>query len=103
MVQTGSAQNVVNEVRLSEQLTMESANSAFAADGTLSEGAINNSRQIFAPGSLGNPEIPSEFGKYTTQTFASPSGPFQVHFYMNPSSGETFYGLDYKAVFNSLP
>jgi hypothetical protein len=33
-------------------------------------------------------------------TFQSPSGPFQVHFYMNPSTGETFYGLDHKAIFN---
>jgi hypothetical protein len=34
------------------------------------------------------------------QTFNSPSGPFQVHFYMNPATGEPFYGLDYKAIFN---
>lgn len=54
-----------------------------------------------APGTLGNPAIPSGFGKYATQTFSSPSGPFQVHFYMNPTTGEVFYGLDYKILLNA--
>jgi len=97
----GSAANVANGVRLGEQLSLESANSAFTASGELSEGAIQNATQIFEPGTLSNPAIPEGFGKYTTETFASPSGPFQAHFYMNPSTGEVFYGLDYKAVFNT--
>jgi hypothetical protein len=95
-----SAQNVVNGVRLSGQLARESANSAFTASGELSQGAISGARQIFAPGTLGNPAIPNTFGKYTTETFASPSGPFQAHFYMNPTTGEVMYGLDYKVMFN---
>src|SRR5207247_5327359 len=83
-----SAQNAMNGVRLSEQLTLESANSAFTTAGELSEGAIANARQIIRPGALRNPAIPSGFGKYTTQTFSSPSGPFQVHFYMNLTTEE---------------
>lgn len=94
------AQNVANGVRLLQQLARESANSACTATGELSEGAINGARQIFAPGTLGNPAIPSVFGKYATETFASPSGPFQAHFYMNPTTGEVIYGLDYKVIFN---
>jgi uncharacterized protein RhaS with RHS repeats len=38
---------------------------------------------------------------FTTRSFQSPSGPFQVHFYQNPTTGEIFYGLDYKAVFKA--
>jgi RHS repeat-associated protein len=95
-----NAQNVMNGVRLSGQLSLESASSVFTAAGELTDEAIAGSRQIIAAGTLGNPAIPTGFGKYATQTFASPSGPFQVHFYMNPPTGTVFYGLDYKAVFN---
>jgi hypothetical protein len=45
--------------------------------------------------------VPEGFAKYATETFASPSGAFQTHFYMNPETGATFYGLDYKVIFNS--
>jgi len=54
------------------------------------------------PGKLSNPAIPNGFGKYTTGTFQSPAGDFQVHFYKNPTTGEVIYGLDYKAVFNKM-
>lgn len=93
------AANVMNGVRLGEQLSLESANSAFTATGELSEGAISGAREIIPAGQLGNPAIPEGFAKFTTDTFASPSGPFTVRFYMNPSTGEVFYGLDYKALF----
>ena len=63
--------------------------------------AAADSRQIIAPGNLGNPAIPQGYGKYTTSSFQSPSGDFQVHFYMNPTTGDVFYGLDYKAVYNA--
>ena len=76
----GSAANVANGVRLGQQLSLESANSAFTGTGELSEGAIQNATQIFEPGTLSNPAIPEGFGKYTTETFASPPGPFQAHF-----------------------
>jgi hypothetical protein len=95
------ADNVVDGLRLNQQLRLESANSVFDADGSLSQGALNGSKQIFAPGTMENTNIPAGFGKCTTATYQSPSGSFQVHFYKNPTSGEVFYGLDYKAVFNS--
>jgi hypothetical protein len=41
----------------------------------------------------------TDWGKYTTQTFRSPSAPFQVHFYYNSKTDRVFYDLDYKAVF----
>lgn len=94
-----SAANVMNGVRLSQQLSLESANSAFTATGELSDEAIAGSQEIIPAGQLGNPAIPDGFSKFSTDTFASPSGPFQVHFYMNPTTGEVFYGLDYKSVF----
>lgn len=34
------------------------------------------------------------------ETFQSPSGPFQVHFYRNSASGAVSYTHDYKVVFN---
>jgi hypothetical protein len=71
-----------------------------AASSSRPQPTNQGSRQIIAPGQLGNPAVPQGFGKFSTQTFQSPSGPFQVHFYMNPSTEEIFYGLDYKAVFN---
>src|SRR5579863_1583035 len=40
-------------------------------------------------------------GHPPTQTFNSPSGPFQVHFYMNPTM-QIFYGLDYKTMFLNM-
>ena len=97
----GLATESINAPRLADQLIREEASSAFTATGELSPEAIQGSTQIFAPGELGNPAIPEGFGKYTTQTFGSPSGPFQVHFYMEPLSGEIHYGLDYKAIFNN--
>ncbi len=75
-----SAQNVANGARLAAQLRLESANSAFTATGELSEGAIASSRQIIPAGSIGNAAVPNGFAKYATETFASPSGPFQAHF-----------------------
>jgi hypothetical protein len=82
------------------QLAQQEAESAFTAAGELSQEAIQGARQIIPPGQLGNPAIPQGFGKFSTQTFQSPSGPFQAHFYMNPSTGHTFYGLDFKVIFN---
>lgn len=83
---------------------MQSAKSPFTAAGTLTQDAINNAKVIrgLEPGRLNNPAIPPGFGKYTTDTFKSPAGDFQMHFYMNPTTNEVFYGLDYKAIFNSM-
>ena len=86
--------------QLSGQLARESAESSFTATGELSADAIAGSRQIMAPGALGNPAIPNGFAKFATDTYQSPSGPFQTHFYANPQMNEIFYGLDYKSIFN---
>ena len=42
----------------------------------------------------------ADWGKYTTRTHQSRSGDFQVHFYMNRSTGAIDYGYDYKVIFN---
>lgn len=97
----GSAQNIMNGVRLSEQLTLAEASSVFTTGGRLSQQAINGATEIIPAGALGNPAIPAGFAKFTTETFKSPGGPFQVHFYMNPVTREVFYGLDYKVIFNT--
>jgi hypothetical protein len=99
----GEAYSVALNPKLAEQLTMQSAKSPFTTAGTLTPDVIKGADQIIAPSELMNPNIPSGFGKYTTSTFQSPAGDFQIHFYKNPTTGEVFYGLDYKAVFNNMP
>lgn len=94
------AENIANAARLAEQLALESARSSFLRNGTLAQAALNNAQMIIPPGGLGNPAIPKGFAKYTTETFQSPSGPFQMYFYKNPTTGQVLYNLDYKAVFN---
>jgi len=100
----GEAYNVANATKLADQLTLQSAKSPFTAAGTLTQDAINSSQVIrgLEAGRLNNPAIPSGFGKYRTDTFRSPAGDFQMHFYKNPTTGEAFYGLDYRAIFNSM-
>jgi RHS repeat-associated protein len=97
----GSAAEAINGPRLAAQLAREEAESAFTASGELSQEAIQGAKQIIPPEELINPAIPQGVGKFSTQTFNSPSGPFQVHFYMNPATRQPFYGLDFKAIFNS--
>jgi RHS repeat-associated protein len=92
------ASNAVNGVRLAQQL---SAESMFNPAGGLSQEALNGATQIIDAGKLGNPAIPSGFAKYTTDLFNTPIGPGQVHFYMNPGTGEVYYGLDYKFIMQS--
>jgi hypothetical protein len=94
------AWDAINSPRLAMQLARQEAESVFTATGELSQQGIQGAKMAFAPGELTNPAIPQGFGKFATQTFNSPSGPFQVHFYMNPSTGETFFQLDFKVVFN---
>jgi hypothetical protein len=40
----------------------------------------------------------ADWGKYTTQRFRSPSGPFEVHFYRNQATGAINYQMEYKAI-----
>ncbi len=103
------ADNVVNGTRLGQQLARESADSVFTSSGRLSSGAIADSRQIIPGSRLGNKDLIqrltsdgsdiADWGKYTTRTHQSPSGDFQVHFYMNRSTGAIDYGYDYKIIF----
>lgn len=96
----GGAQNALAGPLLADQLVLEEAASAFTSEGALSDEALAGSREIIAEADIGNPNVPEGFSKYSTDTFQSPSGDFQVHFYMN-EAGETYYGLDYKAIFNN--
>jgi hypothetical protein len=84
---------------LKEDLLYREASSTFTETGELQQEVINESKMIIDPTEIGNSEIPSGFGKYTTPMRNSPSGPFTTRFYMNPDTGETFYGLDYKSLF----
>lgn len=101
-VAEASAQNIATVQKLAADLRLESAKSPFNPAGTLNPSAIDSARPIISSGSLGNPEIPAGFAKYATDVFQSPVGNFTVHFYKNPATGEVFYGLDYKVVFNKL-
>ncbi|WP_197419255.1 hypothetical protein [Burkholderia sp. BDU5] len=104
LVSADAAQNIVTAKQLAKQLQLESANSPFTTGGTLTPKAISDAQAVpgLGPGQLANPNVPAGFGKYTTQTYQSPAGSFQMHFYMNPTTGEVFYGLDYKAIFNNM-
>ena len=97
----GGAQSALAGPALSRQLTSEMASSAFAADGGLSDEALAGAREIIPGSDLGNPAIPDGFSKFSTDTFPSPSGDFQTHFYMNPTTGELWYGADYKSLFTN--
>jgi hypothetical protein len=88
---------------LKKDLLRQEASSAFTASGQLSPGALAGSREIMRAELLRNPNIPAGFSKWGTDTFRSPSGDFQVHFYRHPITKEVHYGLDYKAKFNSPP
>ena len=101
-VAANGADNVVNGTRLGQQLARESADSVFTSSGRLSSGAIAESRQIISGSRLGNKDLIqrltsdgsdiADWGKYTTRTHQSPSGDFQVHFYMNRGTGAIDYG-----------
>ena len=90
---TREAASAINAPRLAMQLVREEGESAFTP--------IRSAKQILTPSQIKNTNVPDGFGKFTTDTFQSPSGPFQVHFYMNKDSLQIFYGVDYKAVFNA--
>ncbi|MDP9904615.1 RHS repeat-associated core domain-containing protein [Arthrobacter bambusae] len=110
-VETG-ASNAANGVRLGQQLARESAESVFTPSGGLSSGAVAESRKIISGDKLGNKALVQrltsdgssieDWGKYATRTHQSPSGDFQVHFYMNQRTGAIDYGYDYKVIFNGV-
>lgn len=106
------ATSSVSGVRLGQQLARESADSGFTPSGRLSSEAIAGSRQIIEGDRLGNTGLIrrltsdgssiSDWGKYTTRTYQSSLGDFQVHFYMNRGAGVVDYGYDYKVIFNGV-
>ncbi|WP_308120196.1 ricin-type beta-trefoil lectin domain protein [Streptomyces bambusae] len=95
--------------KLADQLRKESAGSPFTSGGFLEPEAIANSRLIMPGSDMNNKALRARFeerggvsqwGKYSTETHQSPYGDYQVHYYMNSTSGEVMYGFDYKVVMN---
>lgn len=86
--------------KLAAQLSLGSARSVFTSSGRLTQEVIENSRKIIDSSKIGNKAIPDGFSKYTTQSFQSPQGNFQAHFYKNDTTGEIFYGADYKIIYD---
>jgi RHS repeat-associated protein len=105
------AQNAATAPLLRDQLITEEAGSIFTASGELTPDAIARSRVAIAGGDLKNPALISEltsdgslitdWAKMSTPTVRSLAGDFQMHFYLNLKTGVTYYGADYKVVFNS--
>jgi hypothetical protein len=50
---------------------------------------------IIPPEDIGNPDVPDNLGKYSLP-IDTPSGPGEVHYYADPTTGEPNYDLDYK-------
>ncbi len=104
------ADNIANGPRLRDQLLYEEAASVFTPTGGLHPDVIAGSRMIIPGQDIANPRVVStltadgsdiaDWGKYSTQTYQSPSGDFQVHYYQNQSTGDVNYDIDYKAKFN---
>jgi hypothetical protein len=98
------------DLRLANQLRGETAASVFTETGALSPQVISGSHEAINGSKFGNQALVGEltkdgsniadWGKYTTETFASPAGDFQVHYYYNSKTGAAFYDYDFKAVFN---
>ncbi|ODN43253.1 RHS repeat domain-containing protein [Piscirickettsia litoralis] len=105
-----SASSALQAERLNQQLAGEEASSIFGASGELNSSVIQGSTRIIEGEDIGNQALRSrlvgvggnieDWGKYETQSFRSPSGPFKVHFYHNPEIKRTYYDMDYKSIFN---
>lgn len=103
------ADNIATGPKLNAQLAYEEANSIFTKSGTLQPEVIKNSSIIIPGNELKNPDVINnliknggninDWGKMTTQTFKSPSGDFQFHFYQNLKTGEVST-FEMKAKFN---
>jgi hypothetical protein len=108
--EVGGAASAANGARLGEALTLEEAQSVFTASGELAPAEIASSRLIIDGSDLKNADLVKDltsdgsnigdWGKYTTRTIKSPSGDFQVHYYYNRKTGATYYGQDFKVIFN---
>ena len=106
---TARAQSAADYARLTQQLRFDEAASVFTKSGGLQQSVIQGARPIVSGSRIGNPDVVktltadgskiADWAKFTTQSFQSPSGPFQVHFYRNTVTGATNYALDYKVMF----
>ncbi|WP_240992178.1 hypothetical protein [Rickettsiella grylli] len=108
-IAANEAINHINGLRLKRTLAIEQAKSIFDETGELTNEAINNSILITQGNRLGNKQLRDilsskgniyDWAKYSTDSTFSPSGNFQVHFYKNNVTGEIYYGMDYKSVFD---
>jgi hypothetical protein len=106
---SSEAVNHINGLRLQRSLTIEQAKSIFTETGKLTPEAIKNSTLITRGNRLGNQQLRdilsskgsiNDWAKYSTESTPSPSGNFQMHFYQNSVTGQIYYGMDYKAVFD---
>ncbi|HEY0393016.1 MAG TPA: DUF6531 domain-containing protein [Candidatus Elarobacter sp.] len=70
----------------------------FEKAGTLTPWALRTAKLIIPATDIKNVAIPGGFAKYTTKSFSAGGHSYQVHFYMDPESGEVFYGRDYKTL-----
>jgi len=104
------ASNAATGPALARQLAGEEASSIFTSSGGLQRSVLDASTPLIRGPNLGNQQLVktltadgsnlADWAKYTTPAFNSPSGPFQVHFYMNSSTGAVHYLDDFKVVFN---
>jgi hypothetical protein len=94
---------------LQQQLSIEERRAIFDSSGGLSRTTIQNS--IALPvGRLRNTELVNElssrpgnlsdWGKYETKAFRTEGGLARMHFYHNPVTDDTYYGMHYKAVYD---
>jgi RHS repeat-associated protein len=106
----GGAANIANGPRLRSALMWDEA-AVFTGSGQLHGSVIANSAEIIRGSQLHSSAVIAEltrdgsniadWGKYTTNSFSSPAGKFQVHFYRNRVTGQVNYNIDYKVKFNS--
>ncbi|WP_284431725.1 RHS repeat-associated core domain-containing protein, partial [Acidovorax sp. SUPP950] len=105
----GVAQSVANGPRLAQQLAYSEAASIFTSGGLRAD-VIATSKVAIPGGQLQNPVLVrtltseggliNDWAKMTTQSYNSPSGPFQVHFYQNLKTGALYFSDDFKVIFN---
>jgi hypothetical protein len=102
-----AARSHINGLRLEQELAYEEAKSMFKKNGELTNYAIESSRMIRLK--INNPELKSrlsergslaDWGKYETTPIHTNNGLARIHFYYNPATGNVYYGMDYKAIFN---
>ncbi|TDC14648.1 RHS repeat-associated core domain-containing protein, partial [Kribbella albertanoniae] len=105
-----SARNNATRAGLLTQARRAEAASITTDAGYLKAEVIDASDRIIDGEDLGNPAVIraltadgsdiADWGKYSTKTYRSPSGPFQVHFYYNSVTGRMNYDIDYKSKLN---